>query len=96
VFLRLGPGQVGLVPNAEMGTERNADHRKEFPPGTEIKVAVLGVEDGGKRIRLSRAQVARMEEQAETQGYMQDAARKGGGFGMTLGEALRNSRAKLR
>ena len=33
-----------------------------------------------------------MEEDAETKGYIRDAARKGGGFGMTLGEALRRSR----
>ena len=92
VFLRVGPGQVGLIPNAEMGTERNADHRKDFPPGTEIKVAVLGIEDGGRRIRLSRAQLARMEEAAETQGYLHESARRSGGFGMTLGEALRRSR----
>ena len=94
IFLRLGPGQVGLIPSAEMGTPRNADHRKDFPPGTEVKVAVLSIEDGGKRIRLSRAQALRMEEEAETKGYMQDSARKGGGFGMTLGEALRRSRGK--
>lgn len=94
VFLRLGPGQVGLIPSAEMGTPRNADHRKDFPPGTEIKVAVLSIEDGGKRIRLSRALAQRMEEEAETKGYMQDSARKGGGFGMTLGEAIRRSRQK--
>src|SRR3989442_8637347 len=49
VFLRIGPGQVGLIPNAEMGTPRNADHRKTFPPGTEVKVAVLSIEEGGKR-----------------------------------------------
>src|SRR6266478_3775952 len=91
---RIGPGQVGLIPNAEMGTPRNADHRKDFPPGTEVKVAVLSIEDGGKRIRLSRAQALRMEEEAETKGYMQDSARKGGGFGMTLGEAVRRSRGK--
>jgi small subunit ribosomal protein S1 len=94
VFLRLGPGQVGLIPSAEMGTPRNTDHRKDFPPGTEIKVAVLSIEDGGKRIRLSRALAQRMEEEAETKGYMQDSARKGGGFGMTLGEAIRRSRQK--
>jgi small subunit ribosomal protein S1 len=92
VFLRVGPGQVGLVPNAEMGTPKGADHRKDFPPGTEIKVAVLSIEDGGKRIRLSRVEAQRMEEAAETRGYMQDTAQKGGGFGMTLGEALRRSR----
>ena len=81
VFLRIGPGQVGLIPNAEMGTPRNADHRKDFPPGTEVKVTVLSIEDGGKRIRLSRAQALRMEEEAETKGYMQDSAKKGGASG---------------
>jgi small subunit ribosomal protein S1 len=93
VFVRLGPGQVGLVPNAEMGTPRNTEHRKEFPPGSELKVAVLSIEDGGKRIRLSRAQALRMEEEAETKGYIQDA-KKGSGFGMTLGEAVRQSRRR--
>ncbi|HEV8438816.1 MAG TPA: S1 RNA-binding domain-containing protein [Methylomirabilota bacterium] len=92
VFVRLGPGQVGLIPNAEMGTVKGADHRKEFPPGTELKIAVLSIEDGGKRIRLSRAQALRMEEDAETKSYIQDSGRKG--FGMTLGEALRQSRRK--
>ena len=94
VFLRLGPGQVGLIPTAEMGTPQNADHRKDFPPGTEVKVAVLSIEEGGKRIRLSRAQGLRMEEDAETKGYMQDIAKKGSGFRMTLGEALRQSRRR--
>jgi small subunit ribosomal protein S1 len=94
VFVRLGPGQVGLIPNAEMGTPRNTDHRRDFPPGTEVKVAVLSIEDGGKRIRLSRAQALRMEEEAETKGYMLDASRKSGGFGMTLGEALLRKRGK--
>jgi small subunit ribosomal protein S1 len=94
VFLRIGPGQVGLIPNAEMGTPQNTDHRKDFPPGTEIKVAVLSVEDGGKRIRLSRAHAQRMEEDAETKGYIQAAARKGSGFAMTLGEALQRSRRR--
>src|SRR5262249_32755577 len=28
VFVRLGPGQTGLVPNAELGTQHGADHRK--------------------------------------------------------------------
>jgi len=92
VFLRLGPGQVGLLPNAEMATPRGTDHRKDYPPGATLKVAVLSIEDGGKRIRLSRAQALRMEEDAETRGYMQDT--KKGGFGMTLGEALSRSRRK--
>jgi small subunit ribosomal protein S1 len=94
VFVRVGPGQVGLVPNAEMATPIGTDHRKAFPPGTELKVAVLSIEDGGKRIRLSRAQALRMEEDAETRAYLQDATRKSTAFGMTLGEALRRSQQK--
>jgi small subunit ribosomal protein S1 len=96
VFVRVGPGQVGLVPNAEMATPIGTDHRKAFPPGTELKVAVLSIEDGGKRIRLSRAQALKIEEDAETRAYMQEAAPKSTttAFGMTLAEALRRSRQK--
>jgi small subunit ribosomal protein S1 len=91
VFVRIGPGQVGLVPNTEMATPPGTDHRKTFPPGTEIKVAVLSIDEGGKRIRLSRAQALKMEEDAETRAYMQSASRESTStaFGMTLAEALR-------
>ena len=88
VFVRLGPGQTGLVPNGELGTARGADHRKMFPAGSEMKVLVLAVEEGGRRIRLSRDKALVHEEQAETQAYIKDAARKGG-FGMTLGDFLK-------
>jgi ribosomal protein S1 len=87
VFVRLGPGQTGLVHNAELGTARGADPRKLFPAGSEMKVLVLAIEEGGRRIRLSREKAIAHEEQAETQAYLKDA-RKGGGFGMTLGERL--------
>jgi hypothetical protein len=33
-----------------MATPTGTDHRKGFAPGTEVKVAVLSIEDGGKRI----------------------------------------------
>ena len=89
VFVRLGPGQTGLVPNAELGTTRGADHRKMFPAGSEMKVLVLALEEGGRRIRLSREKALAHEEQAETQAYLKDAARKGG-FGMTLGDFLKD------
>jgi small subunit ribosomal protein S1 len=87
VFVRLGPGQTGLVPNAELGVAHGADPRKAFPAGTEMKVLVLAIEEGGRRIRLSREKAIAHEEQAETQAYL-GGARKGGGFGMTLGERL--------
>jgi small subunit ribosomal protein S1 len=92
VFVRVGPGQIGLIPNAEMGTQRGADHRRDFGPGTEVKVVVLGIEDNGKRIRLSRSKALAQEEQAETQAYLKGATPKGRGFGVTLGDLLRQSR----
>ena len=89
VFVRLGPGQTGLVPNAELGTTRGTDHRRMFPAGSEMKVLVLGIEDGGRRIRLSREKALAHEEHAETEAYIKDSAKKGG-FGMTLGDFLKS------
>jgi small subunit ribosomal protein S1 len=92
VFVRLGPGQTGLIPNAEMGTNPGTDHRRSFPVGSEVKVLVLDIAEGGRRIRLSRAKALVQEERAETQAYLQDATKKGQGFGLTLGERLKQAR----
>jgi ribosomal protein S1 len=90
VFVRLGPGQTGLVPSAELGTTRAVDPRKSFPIGSELKVLVLGIEENGRRIRLSHAKALEQEERNESQGYIQDS-KKSGGFGLTLGERVRRT-----
>jgi small subunit ribosomal protein S1 len=95
VFVRLGPGQTGLVPTAELSMSRGADARKAFPAGSEMKVLVLAIEEGGRRIRLSHAQALAREEQAETQAYLQQSPRRGDGFGLTLGERV-TQRSKKR
>src|SRR2546429_3511521 len=51
LFVRLGPGQTGLVPTGELSMSRGADPRKTFPAGSELKVMVLAIEEGGRRIR---------------------------------------------
>ncbi|PYP34195.1 MAG: hypothetical protein DMD46_17120 [Gemmatimonadetes bacterium] len=89
VFVRLGPGQTGLVPTAELSMSRGADARKAFPAGSEMKVLVLAIEEGGRRIRLSHAQALGREEQAETQAYLQQSPKRGDGFGLTLGERVK-------
>jgi small subunit ribosomal protein S1 len=89
VFVRLGPGQTGLVPTAELSMSRGADPRKAFPAGSEMKVLVLAIEEGGRRIRLSHAQALAREEQAETQAYLQQSPKRGDGFGLTLGERVK-------
>ncbi len=92
VFVRLGPGQTGLVPNEELGLARGADQRKAVPVGSELKVAVLSIEEGGRRIRLSHAKALAQEEQAEAQAYLDQSTRKSGGFGLTLGERMKQGR----
>ncbi len=94
VFVRLGPGQTGLIPNPEMGTPRGTDHTKDFGPDTEVKVLVLSVEDKGRRIRLSRSKAEAQEERTEAQAYMSDSGPVGRGFGTTMGDLLRQKMKK--
>jgi transcriptional accessory protein Tex/SPT6 len=54
VFIWLGPGRVGLMPNAWSGTERGDDLTRRFPVGEEIEVDLVELSEGGKRIRLSK------------------------------------------
>lgn len=89
VFIRLGPGQTGLVPAVELSMSRGTDARKAFPAGSEMKVLVLAIEEGGRRIRLSHTQALGREEQAETQAYLQQSPKRGDGFGLTLGERVK-------
>jgi small subunit ribosomal protein S1 len=94
VFVRLGPGQTGLIPNAELNTPRGTDHRRAFPAGLEVKVLVLAIEENGRRIRLSHAKALEHEERAETQQYLKDA-KPPGAFGMTLGERVQRRTGRL-
>jgi small subunit ribosomal protein S1 len=93
VLVKIPSGHTGLVPNAEMGTPRGTDHSKSFKPGDAMEVLVLGVEDGGKRIRLSRKGVSQKREQEEVSQYASSQAQaQQGSFG-TLGDLLK---AKLK
>ena len=69
VFVFLSPGRTGLMPFSETGLERDADLAKAFPVGSEVEVAVLEADAGGRRIRLSRKAVSQQREQAELREY---------------------------
>jgi len=60
VFVSTPKGD-GLVPIRELGMPPGADHRRLFPPGKELAVVVIDVNEAGK-IRFSATQVARVEE----------------------------------
>src|SRR5438309_3309148 len=95
VFVRLGPGQTGLVPVSELATARGTDLRRAVPVGSELKVVVVAIEEGGRRIRLSHAQALAQEERAETQAYLGQGGKRGDGFGLTLGERIKQNPKRL-
>jgi small subunit ribosomal protein S1 len=87
----LSPGRTGLMPFSETGVDRDADLAKAFPLGSEVEVAVLEVDPGGRRIRLSKKAVAQQREQAELREY---AARQDTTSGTSIGslaEKLRDA-----
>src|SRR5262249_45254383 len=93
VLLRLAPGQTGVIPNNEMGTPRGTDHAKEVPAGTEITAEVTAIEQGGRKLRLSRARAIRTEERAEMQRHTQTEQK---GSLSTFGDLLRAAQEKRR
>ncbi|MHB8766279.1 MAG: S1 RNA-binding domain-containing protein [Deferrisomatales bacterium] len=92
VFVKVPSGHTGLVPNVEMGTPKGTDHGRMFKPGAVIEVSVLDVEDGGRRIRLSRKATTERKEEADAREYRQVMAEAPTSMG-TLGDLLR---AKLK
>jgi small subunit ribosomal protein S1 len=69
IFVRLPGGGRGLIPNAEMGTPRGTDHKKQYPEGTEIKAQIIEIGERG-RIRLSKKGAENAEERAAFSGYI--------------------------
>ena len=68
-----------------MGTPRGTDHRKKWPPGTEIDVLIIGTDrDGG--LRCSRKRFLQEEERRAVREYKKEASKQG--FG-TFGDLLK-------
>ena len=78
----------GFIPNVEMGTARGTDHRKQWPPGTEIEVKIIGIDrDGGLRCSVKR--LAQDEERKAVRDYKKEVAKQGfGTFGDLLKQKL--------
>jgi len=54
VFVWLGPGRVGLMPNVLTGTPPGSDLSRRFPVADEVEVDVVEIAEDGRRIRLAR------------------------------------------
>ncbi len=83
-------GVKGLIPNVEMGTPPGTDHKRMFPPGTEMRVAVIDVDTAQSKVRLSRKAVLEKAAEDEFSQYKESvkAAGPSGSLG-TLGDILR-------
>ena len=88
IFVRFPAGR-GLIPNAEMGTPKGADHRRLYPPGSTIKAAIIEIDNQG-RLRLSKTAAENAAERQEYNQFMRKQQEKssGKGFG-TLGDLLK-------
>lgn len=69
IFLKTNNGITGLIPNAEMGTPPGTEHRRMFPPGTEMQVAVVDVDASSNKVRLSRKSMIEKAAQDEFTEY---------------------------
>jgi small subunit ribosomal protein S1 len=79
VFLQIdgtrGRAGRGLIPNAELGTQRGADTRKLFPVGAPLTAKVL--ETGEGKLRLSIRAIKDDEERADFEGYRAQSSASG-------------------
>ena len=91
VFVFLAPGRTGLIPMAETGVEREGDLGRAFPVGGEVEVVVLDVEEGGRRIRLSRKAVLEAAEKDEVRQYGERADTRSGEKLGSLADKLKDA-----
>ena len=94
IFLTINSGLTGLIPNPEMGTPPGTDHKRMFPPGTEIQVAVIDVDAANNKVRLSRKAVLEKAVQDEFNEYKESAKEAAGPSG-SLGSFGDMLKAKL-
>ncbi|HTZ17179.1 MAG TPA: S1 RNA-binding domain-containing protein [Dissulfurispiraceae bacterium] len=75
VFVKIGEGLTGLVPNSEMGTPRGSDHSKSFLKGDTMKVLVMDVDTDNGKVTLSRKGVLNKEEEDDLKSYRDTVAK---------------------
>lgn len=89
IFVRLpqfGGDIRGLLPMEELVGSGKQDVKKKFPPGTEIQVEIIAIDDKG-RIKLSQKSMEEREDRESYSKFLQDKDRNGlGTFGDILGD----------
>lgn len=90
-FVELEPGVIGLLPMSETGLSRDAVARKSFQVGAQIGVAVVEIDPGGRRIRLSLKAIQEAQEAAEVRDYATRAAAEQKASISSLADKLRGA-----
>jgi small subunit ribosomal protein S1 len=71
-----GRNARGLIPVEETGTGRNANLRRSFPEGAELKAVITSLEPATGKIRLSLQAVADQEERQDLNKFLGDGSAK--------------------
>ncbi len=71
-----GSNARGLIPAEETGTGRNANLRRAFPEGTELRAMITSVEPESGKIRMSLQACAEQEERADFSQFIDTGAAK--------------------
>ena len=82
-FVELEKGIEGLVHVSEISDDRVEDPREVLKPGQDVKVEIINIDTGERKIGLSMKAAHRAEELADVQGY------QAGTSGATLGDVMR-------
>lgn len=91
VFVKMGNGMNGLLPNSETGAAGGSDLKKLFPAGSAIQTVVIDVDAANNKVRLSRRALMEKSDQDEYKEYVSSVKKDepaSGGLG-SLGELLR-------
>ncbi len=83
-----GLGVRGFLPREELTQAGKGDLRKRLPPGREVSVEVVAIEEDGK-IRLSQKAAAEREERKDYQRYVDRGDRKSAGLA-TFGDLFKD------
>lgn len=74
IFVSLSPGVTGLLPMSELDPKNQGqDPTRAFPTGSTIKVAVIELREGERKVTLSQKALDEAGEQANFKQYQQRA-----------------------
>jgi len=89
IFVRLpqfGSDVRGLLPMEELVGSGKQDVKKKFPPGTEVQVEIIAIDEKG-RIKLSQKSMGERADRESYSKFLQEKDSNGlGTFGDLLGD----------